>query len=281
MSTAVLLAVLGSAVMHGSWNAIAKAIPDRLVSSSLIGLVYLVIGGIGSLLLPFPDASAWPALAVSVVLQTAYLILLTAAYAHSDFGVAYPLTRGLAVLGITTFAVMLLGEHLAPLQFAGVAIVIGALFTLAFARRQRTPRRGLLLVVAVAACVTGYSFIDGIGVRASGAPLSYAAWLFFLQGMTIPLSCVLLARDRRAHITGLRRHAKIGAIGGVLSLAAYTIVVWAQSVAPLALVAALRETGVVAAGLIGLLVFKERPGPVGSTATIVAAVGIIAIRLGM
>lgn len=281
MTSAALLAVLGSAVMHGSWNAIAKAIPDRLVSSSLIGLVYLVVGGIGCLSLPLPDAASWPALLISVVLQTAYLILLTAAYAHSDFGVAYPLTRGLAVLGVTVLAVTLLGERLTALQFGGVAIVIGALFALAFARRQRTPHRGLLLAVAVGACVTAYSFVDGLGVRASGAPLSYAAWLFFLQGITIPLCCLLLSRDRRAHVAGLRRHAPVGAIGGVLSLAAYTIVIWAQSVAPLALVSALRETGVVTAGLIGLLVFKEKPGAVGITATVAAALGIVAIRLGM
>lgn len=279
MTTVVLLAVLGAAVMHGAWNAIAKAIPDRLVSSSLIGLVYLVAGGIGCLLLPFPNAAAWPSILISVALQTAYLILLTAAYAHSDFGVAYPLTRGLAVLGVTALAVGVLGEHLTTWQFVGVAIVVGALAALALLRRGGTSRRGLLLSLAVAACITGYSFTDGIGVRASGSALGYAAWLSLLQGIVIPVCCVLLARDRRAFVAGLRRSAPVGAVGGVLSLVAYTIVVWAQSVAPLALVSALRETGVIAAGLIGMLVFREKPGWVGVLATVAAAAGIVAIHL--
>ncbi|MDQ4215323.1 DMT family transporter [Microbacterium capsulatum] len=280
MTTGVLLAVLGSAIMHGTWNAIAKAIPDRLVASTLIGLVYLAAGGIGAILLPLPHPAAWPALVASVLLQTAYLIMLTEAYAHTDFGVAYPLTRGLAVLGVTVLAVALLGERLTVLQTAGVAIVIGALFALAFARRRRTPRRGLLLALAVGACVTAYSFVDGIGVRASHAPLGYAAWLFLLQGLTIPVACLVLSRDRRGHLAGIRRHARLGTVGGVLSLVAYTIVVWAQSIAPLALVSALRETGVIAAGLIGLVFFREKPGAIGIAATVAAAVGIVAIRLG-
>ncbi len=281
MTPLVLTAVLASAVMHGAWNAIAKAIPDRLAASTLIGLVYLVAGGAGCLLLPAPAVQSWPALAGSAALQTVYLILLTAAYARTDFSVAYPLTRGLAVLGVTALAVALLGERLSVVQTAGVAIVIAALFALALSRRRGHSRVGLLLVLAVGACVTAYSFIDGIGVRSSGSPLGYAAWLFFLQGVSIPLCCLLLSRDRPAFLGAVRRHARIGALGGVLSLLAYGIVVWAQSTAPLALVAALRETGVIAAGLIGMLLFKEKPGRAGIIAAAAAAVGIVTIRLGI
>lgn len=282
MTSVVLAAVLGSAVMHGAWNAIAKAIPDRLASSTLIGLVYLVGGAVGCLVLPPPAVESWPALGVSVALQTAYLILLTAAYAHTDFSVAYPLTRGLAVLGVTALAVSLLGERLTVVQACGVAIVIAALFTLALARRGgHRSRLGMGLVLAVGACVTAYSFIDGVGVRASGSPLGYAAWLFLLQGVTIPLCCLALSRDRRALVSAVRRHAPLGALGGALSLLAYAIVVWAQASAPLALVSALRETSVIAAGVIGMLLFRERPGTAGVVATVAAAIGILTIRLGV
>jgi drug/metabolite transporter (DMT)-like permease len=229
VSGGVLLIVLGAALLHGIWNAIAKAIPARLVSSALIGLVYLVVGAIGCVFLPFPPAAAWPYILVSAAVQTLYLVLLTAAYAKSEFGRIYPLTRGIAVLGVT---------------------------------------------------ITAYSVIDGMGVRLSGEPLGYAAWLFLIQGVTIPLVCFLLSRDRVGMLRGMRTHAPMGAIGGILSLVAYTIVVWAQTLAPLAVVSALRETGVLAAGVIGYLVFRERFSPWRLTATVVAVSGIVAIRLG-
>ncbi|MDF1489427.1 EamA family transporter [Tessaracoccus caeni] len=281
MSGAVLLAVLASALMHAAWNVIAKAIPDRLVSSALIGLAYLVAGAIGCVILPVPEPASWPALIASAFLQSLYLLLLTAAYARTDFSVAYPLTRGLAVLGVTVLSLTVLGERLHALQMIGVVLVIGALLALAFLRHPRSTRTGLLLALAVGACVTGYSFVDGVGVRVAGTALGYAAWLFLLQGVAIPLSCLLLARDRRAHLRGIRRHARIGMVGGLLSLAAYTIVVWAQSVAPLALVSALRETGVLMAGIAGMIFFREKPGAVGIVATLVTVGGIVLIRLGM
>ncbi|MFB9308731.1 drug/metabolite transporter (DMT)-like permease [Agromyces hippuratus] len=280
MSTGVLLAVLGAALLHGSWNAIAKAIPARLVSSALIGLVYLVVGAVGCILLPLPPREVWPYLLISAAVQTLYLVLLTAAYAKSEFGRTYPLTRGIAVLGITLVSTMFLGERMAPAQIAGVAVVAIALFALSWSPKGRSGPAGTLMAVAVGITITAYSVIDGIGVRMSGEPFGYASWLFLIQGITIPLVCFLLARDRREMLVGLREHAPMGALGGILSLAAYTIVVWAQSLAPLAVVSALRETGVLAAGVIGYFVFREPFSKWRVTATVVAVSGIVAIRLG-
>ncbi|PPL19413.1 DMT family transporter [Microterricola pindariensis] len=280
MSGGVLLAVLGAAVLHGSWNAIAKAIPARLVSSALIGLVYLVVGAVGCVLLPFPPAAAWPYILVSAAVQTLYLVLLTAAYAKSEFGKTYPLTRGIAVLGVTLISTTLLGEQMTAAQVGGVAVVAVSLFALSWSPRGRNGTAGTLMAVAVGVTITAYSVIDGMGVRIAGDPLGYAAWLFLLQGVTLPLVCFLLARDRSEMLRGMRRHAPMGAVGGVLSLVAYTIVVWAQSMAPLAVVSALRETGVLAAGVIGYVVFRERFSTWRLAATVIAVTGIVAIRLG-
>lgn len=280
MNGVVLAAVLGSALLHSAWNAIAKAIPDRLVSSALIGLSYLIGGGIGCLLLPAPHPASWPALGLSAAVQTAYLILLTAAYAHTDFSRAYPLTRGLAVVGVATISATVLGQRLSLLQFAGVAVVAAALLSLAWVGADRADAKGLLLALAVGAAITAYSITDGVGVRVSGNPLSYAAWLFLLQGITIPLTSLLLERDRLRFVRGIRRFALPGVLGGALSLVAYTVVVWAQSIAPLALVSALRETGVLMAGLIGWLFFSERFSAWRMAVTVVAVAGVIAIRLG-
>jgi len=280
VSGGVLLAVLAAAALHGTWNALAKAIPGRLVSSALIGSVYAVLGGIGCLVLPFPPSYVWPYLVLSAVVQTGYLVLLTAAYAVGEFGRTYPLTRGVAVLGITLAATVLLGEHLQPAQTAGVGVVAAALCALSWSPGGRGDLRGTLLAVAVGLSITAYSVIDGVGVRLSGDPLGYAAWLFLLQGLVLPLVCVTMSRDRRGLLRGMRRHAPMGVIGGILSLAAYTIVVWAQSTAPLAVVSALRETGVLAAAVIGYFAFREPLSAWRLGATVVAVSGIVAIRLG-
>ncbi|MFC0676118.1 EamA family transporter [Brachybacterium hainanense] len=280
MSTAVLLAVLGSALMHGTWNAIAKLIPHRLVSSALIGIAYLVIGGIACLVLPLPEAASVPALLVSVALQTGYLVLLTAAYAKSDFGTIYPLMRGFAIVLVTAVSVGVLGEVLAPAQLLGVLVIVGALAVLALRRSETQSRAGLLLGLAVGATVASYSLVDGIGVRAAGSTLSYAAWLFFLQGLTVPVTCFLLSRERRGFGQALRQYARPGLLGGTLSLLAYGVVVWAQAQAPLALVSALRETGVIAAVFVGWLVFGEKLTARGIGASALVVGGIVLLRLG-
>ena len=281
MNPAVAAAVLGAAVLHGTWNAIAKAIPDRLASSTLIGLVYLVLGAVGCLLLPAPAPASWPYLAASVLVQTLYLVLLTAAYAHSEFSVAYPMARGSAVLGVTVFAVAVLGERFDALQTAGIVLVIGALLSLPFIRRAGTSRVGTLLAVATGATIAVYTVLDGIGVRQTAAPLGYASWGFLLQGIAIPVVCLLLARDRRVMLGAMRSRWVVGSIGGVLSRVAYATVLWAQSVAPLALVSALRETSVLLAGVIGLLLFHEPFSKARTAATAIAVVGVLALQLGM
>lgn len=280
MSTGVVLAVLFSAVLHGTWNAIAKAIPDRLVASALIGIPNFVLGAIGCLVFPLPAAASWPALLASGVLQATALILITAAYSRTEFGRAYPISRGMAILVVTAVSVLVLGERLSWLQTAGVATIVGALCTLALAGGGRKAIHGLGLVVLVGLVIAGYSLLDGVGVRASGTVLGYASWMFALQGLLLPPVCYALSRDRPQFMAGMRRHATLGLGGGVLAVVTYGIVVWAQSLAPLALVSALRETGVVAAVFVGRLLFNERLRPSAVAAAIAAVGGIALLRLG-
>ncbi len=278
MSTAVLVGVLLSALLHGAWNAIAKAIPDRLASSTLIGAAYLALGGIGVLVHPRPDAAAWPLLLTSVVLQTGYLLLLTAAYARSPFSTTYPMARGLGVVGVTGVSVLALGERLSGPALVGVLAVIAGLLALAV-RRGGIGRTALALTVAVGVTVAAYTLVDGVGVRASGTVLGYASWLFLLHGLATIAVCVPLGRRRPGYVATLRRHTPLGLLGGALSVATYAIVIWAQSQAPLPLVAALRETGVVMSGVIGYVVFRERPTVVRVVAAVAVCLGIVLIRV--
>jgi drug/metabolite transporter (DMT)-like permease len=264
--------VLFAAVLHAGWNAIAKHIPSRLAASTSIGLAYLAAGVVGLLIPPLPAAPSWPYLALSACLQTAYLILLTSSYRLGDFSQLYPLARGLAVVGVSIVSVAVLGEQLSTVQLIGVGVIAGALIALTFTGSRSGNRRGIGLAVLTAICIAAYTIIDGLGVRRSGAPLGYAAALFLLQGMTLPLTCLGLSSDPRNLAAELRRHWRLGCLGGVMSLVAYAIVVWAQNQVSLALVAALRETSVLLAGVLGWIVFGERLSPVRTLLTI-AAVG--------
>ncbi|WP_269939527.1 EamA family transporter [Arthrobacter sp. HY1533] len=279
MAPAVTALVLLAALLHSSWNAMAKSIPDRLASATLIALVYLVSGIAGVAIFGLPDPASWPFIAVSACLQTGYLLLLTASYKHGDFSQVYPLARGLAVLLVAVVSVAFLGEHLGPLQVTGVAVVGGSLLALAMAGKGGS-RAGVAFAVLTGVCISAYSVVDGMGVRESGSPFAYIAWLFLLQGMVLPAVCWLTAPDRTAFVAALGSNWKVGTVGGLCSMLAYGIVVWAQNLAPLALVSALRESSVLLAGVIGFVVFGEKFSKARMAWTTAALAGILALQLG-
>lgn len=275
-----MLAVLGAAVLHAAWNALAKAIPDRRIAAALIGAASVPVALVLIGLLPGPAAAAWPYLVVSGVLQTAYLLLMISAYRHGDFGTIYPLARGTSPLLVTVVSVTLLGDRLTAWQLVGVAVVSAALCGLVFAR-GRPPVgswRGPAMAVATGVMIAAYTVVDGVGVRRSGAPLAYAAWLFLVHGVLVFAVCAVLYG--RGFVAGLRRSWRPGVLGGLLSLAAYGIVLWAQSRSPLALVSALRETSVLFAVGIGAVVFAEKITARAVAATVLAVAGIAVMKLG-
>lgn len=279
MTLGVTLLVLLAALFHSSWNAIAKSIPHRLASATLIALVYLLAGAVGALLFGPPDPEAWPFILASGCLQTAYLILLTTSYKHGDFSQIYPLARGLAVLLVAAVSVTFLAEHLSALQLLGVAVVGGALLGLALVGHGGS-RKGVVFALLTGVCISAYTLVDGLGVRESGNPLGYISWLFLLQGVILPTVCWLVATERRAYLSAVGTHWRIGSLGGVLSMLAYGMVVLAQSVAPLALVSALRESSVLLAGVIGVLFFGEKFSKTRLGLTAAAVAGIAALQLG-
>jgi drug/metabolite transporter (DMT)-like permease len=278
VSAGITALVLFAAVLHSGWNAIAKFIPDRLAASSLIAAVYLAAGLAGVAIYGIPSPASWPFLGVSAILQTAYLILLTTSYRHGDFSQVYPLARGLAVLTVAVVATTVLAEPLAGPKILGVGVVGASLLGLSLAGKG-TSRLGILFAALTGLFIAGYSLVDGVGVRQSGIPMAYIAWQFLLQGLLIPAACWWLAPSRALLGTNIKTHWRIGVLGGLLSMVAYGIVVWAQAQAPLALVSALRETSVLLAGLIGVVFFSERLSTMRMALTATAVGGIALIQL--
>ncbi|MFG2329422.1 EamA family transporter [Streptomyces sp. NPDC048604] len=278
MTPLVVAAVLIAAVTHASWNAIAHHIKDQLLSFTLISGGGALLGGVTALFVPLPAAGAWPYLVASAILHVGYYLLLMRSFALGDFGQMYPIARGTAPLVVTLLAAVFLHEIPDAPQLAGVAVACAGLTGLALWGIRGSGRRphwpALLAALGTGLAIAGYTVVDGIGVRASGTPLGYIAWLMILEGLAIPAYALY---RRRGELAGqLRPYAARGLLAGALSVAAYALVLWAQTKAPLAPIAALRESSIIVGAAIGTLFFKERFG-----GPRVAAAGLMVVGIGL
>jgi drug/metabolite transporter (DMT)-like permease len=269
--------VLAAAVLHAGWNALLKGTGDRLATVVLLDLTGMALATLVLPLVPVPAPASRGLLALSVVLHLGYELLLHLAYRAGDLSQVYPLARGTAPLLVAGYAGLVLGERLEPVQVAGLAGVCAGLVALAEVGRG-SGRAGAAAgpALATGVLIAAYTVADGLGVRRSGTVAGYVAWLFLLHGLPIPL--VALAVRGRGLAGRLRGHLGVGMAAGALSLAAYGLVLWAQRRGALAVVAALRETSVLVAALIGSLVFGERFGRRRVLAAALLAAGIVALN---
>lgn len=272
------MAVLTAAFTHAAWNALAHAIKDQLLSFTLISGGGVLIGAAAACFVPFPAADAWPYLLVSAALHVAYMLLLMRSFTLGDFGQMYPIARGTAPLVVTVLAAVFVGERPDGWATAGVAVASAGLVGLALWGIRGTGKRphwpAILAALATGLAIAGYTTVDGVGVRASGSSLGYVAWLMILEGLAIPLYA--LHRRRSALPGQLRPHAVRGLLGAALSVTAYGLVLWAQTRAALAPVAALRESSIIVGAAIGAVFFKERFGTPR-----IAAAGLMVVGIGL
>jgi drug/metabolite transporter (DMT)-like permease len=275
----VTVVVLLAAVLHAVWNALAKQLDDQLAGFVLFDLTGVVVAATAAAVVPMPRAPSWPFLAASAVLHIGYKAFLMSSYRVGDLNQVYPLARGTGPLLVAVFAATVVGERLGPPQLAGVLLVCAGLMSLGLGPRRAGAGQRLAVGFALATGVfiAAYTVADGLGVRRSGSALGYIVWLAFVGGLPIPLYG-LLARYR-ALARPLRRQWRAGVAVGVLSLIAYGLVIWAQTRGALAAVAALRETSVIVAALLGTLLFGERFGPVRVLASVLVAAGAVLLNL--
>jgi drug/metabolite transporter (DMT)-like permease len=259
LDTTVFLAVLGAALMHAGWNAIVKVGLDRFSS---ILLLSMATGVMALFLLPFfaaPLAGAWPWIAGSALLHIGYKLFLIRAYQHGDLSQVYPLARGTAPLIVALVGALFLGELMTAGKTAAVvAIALGVIVMSRNGGLDRLSRKALLYALGTACFTASYTLVDGVGARIAETASGYTLWMFALDatGMT----GVALATRGTAALRRLRPAWRSGIAAGGLSLGSYWIAIWAFTVAPLALVAALRETSVMFAMLIGVFLLGERAG---------------------
>jgi drug/metabolite transporter (DMT)-like permease len=251
--SALAFALVGlAAVLHASWNAIVKASGDRVAALGAVSAAHGACGALAAIFLPFPLAEAWPYIIASTLIHYAYYGFLFLSYRLGDLSQVYPISRGLAPVLVTLGAQVFAGEVLPPLAWGGVLAVSFGIFLLSVGGAAKNPKAALA-AVGTGLIISAYSVVDGIGVRLAGDPWSYIAWLFILE-TPVPVAIgVMFARN------GRRAPVGPGLVGGVLSAFAYALVLYAKSFAAIGAVSAVRESSVIIAALIGVVLLGERP----------------------
>ena len=262
--------VLLAALLHAVWNTFVKVNEDRLAVMGMItawtaGIAFLVL-----LWLPMPGAGVWPYIGVSVILHGVYRLTLIRAYRDGDLSQVYPIARGTAPILVLIFAFVFTGETMSPLSVFAIILACLAIVSLALHRGPaEVSGRPVFWALATAACIACYTVVDGVGVRLVETPLSYAAWSSTIGCSSFSL-CVWMVK-RQDMVRVMRRHAALGFGGAVMSMSAYWLVLWAMTRAPMGSVAAMRETSVIFAAMIGVFLLKESLGRWRIAAAIVVA----------
>lgn len=287
MSGQVAAVILLAALLHAGWNALVKAGKDAFLTSVLVVSGAALISLAALPLLPAPAPASWPMLCATTAIHYCYFGLMSAAYRHGDMSLAYPLMRGSAPLLVALASAPLLGEQLTAAQYAAVACISGGIFSMALARGGAAPaaaaakpaqhRRRAVLYALLNACVIAcYTLVDGVGARRSGSPLAYTMWLFVLTAAGL-LAWTLLRR-RAGFAAYAAANWRAAALGGAGTLASYALSLWAMTVAPVAAVAALRETAILFAAGIAVVFLHEKISPQRYTAIALIACGAALMR---
>ncbi|MFT5006008.1 MAG: drug/metabolite transporter (DMT)-like permease [Paracoccaceae bacterium] len=277
MSVATFAIVLAAAVLHASWNAMLKVTPDKTATIGLISLGHVTVGAALLFIAPLPAAASWPYLAASTLIHYAYYFLLARSYRIGDLSQVYPIARGIVPVLVALGAQASVGETL-PLQvWIGVLTVsAGVMLLSAGAIFGHASRAVIGIAVTTGIFIAAYSIADGLGVRQANSALGYIAWLFVLEAPVV----LYVGYLRRKSVQQIPRRALLlGVFGGMISALAYGLVIYAKEFSALGIVSALRETSVLFASMIGVILLGERPWRSRLLAALVVFAGVIIIAL--
>jgi drug/metabolite transporter (DMT)-like permease len=272
--------VLFGAACHAGWNALIKFGLEPFTTTSLIAIASMLVALPLVPFVGFPITAAWPWLISSAILHLGYYIGLTEAYRTGDMSQVYPIARGSAPLMTATASAALLGEILSWRGWLGIAVLASGIFLISFRGSRdlaKIDKRAIGFALFTAVTICGYSIVDGTGARAAGNAHSYTVWLFILDGVMMAVFAPL--RRGTGVFVDMARYWKSGLAGGALSLAAYWIAIWAMTVAPIAIVAALRETSVLFGAAIAVVLLGEPLRTTRIIAAVMIVTGLTLIRL--
>ncbi len=279
MSFTVMIIVLTAALLHATWNFLVKSTDDKHRSMCAVVLGHTPFAVAALIFAPLPNHASIPYIVAGAVLHVGYQLFLLASYRIGDLSHVYPLARGVAPLIVAGVSVTLLGVHLAWLELTAVIIIGTGIMSLALVRRSDGLRNGraAFLAIITGVFIASYSLVDGLGAREAGTALGFYGWLS-------AMNAVLFAAIMRVVRPGIVKKVvcrdwRLALGGGGASFLAYAMVTWAFTVAPIPLVTALRETSIVFALLLGVIVLKERLDPMKVLATLCTLLGVGLLRI--
>ncbi len=280
MDSFVFVAVLFAALCHAGWNAAVKRGLDPLATTILISIGAALVGLAGVPLTGLPENAAWPWVIASVLIHIVYFAALIESYTAGDMGLVYPLARGSAPLMTATTAAALLGEQLGILGWLGIAMLAAGVLLLSLRGSRdlaKLDRRAIGFALMTAVTICAYTLVDGIGARLAGSAHAYTAAMFV--GIGIAMAVYALARRGTGIFALMAQHWKLGIGGGAMQVTSYGIAIWAMTVAPIALVGALRETSVLFGTVLAVVFLKEPLLMPRIVAALMIVCGLVMIRL--
>ena len=280
-SSLVLVLVLLAAVLHAVWNALIKASDDSWLTTLIVFATGSVVCALGLPFVEMPARESWPYLVVGAAFHNIYVAFLVLAYRFGDLSHVYPIARGTGPLLVAVLSARVLDEPLSYAETAGTGLVCIGILSLALNRSLFTSRgrRGAFFALCTGVLIAGYTVVDGMGVRRAGepGPLAYILWLQAVEA--VPFVAVTVALRWRDIPAFLRRSGARGALGGVMATLGYSLVLWAYSLGAIAPIAALRETSVILAALIGTWVLGEPFGRRRLLGASLVAAGVVVVNL--
>jgi drug/metabolite transporter (DMT)-like permease len=272
--------VLVAAVLHASWNAMLHGNRDRLLSMTWMSIAIAAVATLVIAFTPLPARAAWPYIVGSGLVHIVYNVSLVRSYRRGDLAQAYPIARGSSPLLVTLGAALFAHEAIGPLHAFGIAMISGGIIALAWQGGQ-VSRAGALAALTTGATIALYTVIDGIGVRSSGRQaLAYTAWMFLFYWL---MPVLFIAKRGLAALWIPARTAPLAIgsslIGGLVSIAAYGIVIWAMQSGAMGAVSALRETSVVFAVLLGRMFLREAVSGKRWAACVIVAAGAVCLGI--
>jgi drug/metabolite transporter (DMT)-like permease len=280
VSASVFAAVLFAAACHAAWNATIKRGLDPLATTVLISIGAALVSAVFVPVVGLPAQAAWPWCIASVLIHLFYFAALIESYRAGDMGQVYPIARGAAPLMTATATTLLIGEPLGLAGWCGIVLLVAGVLLLSLRGGRdlaKLDRRAVGFALFTAVTVCGYSVVDGLGARSAGNPNAYSVALFV--GIGPVMAMYALARRGGEIVPAMASNWRIGLAGGALQVGSYAIAIWAMTLAPIAIVAALRETSVLFGAAIAVVFLREplRASRIVAAGMIVA--GLTLIRL--
>ena len=278
MSLGVFLAVLGAAFLHALWNALIKLGTSKVGGMVILSIVEIPIGLAVVAVSPPMDMAALPWVIAAGCTHFFYKFFLTYAYDRGDLSRVYPIARGAAPMIVTLVGLFVLSDEVTRNEYAGILVLAAGILLMARGVFSSGENRRLLPFALGSAVATAtYTMIDGLGARVSGSPAAYVAWVFVADGCFFTLGMLAL---RGVDVIPRSWPAwRMGALASAASYGAYAVSIWAMTFAPIAVVAALRETSILFAVLIGWLIFGEKMTGEKAVAALVIVAGVMLTRL--